>query len=408
VPAQHPFAFGTALTIFGRRSARKIPVWRRGFPFFLGKPRSAVERLRASGASQPVSRGPRWKRLLAAGVMTVGWPLVTFGDALRLAIKGGPETPPFSKLYSAALRRNVPPNQYARYAELEAFQAAEISDFLLPLDLRALHSLSQAQGASAADVQDKARFERACKAHHLACVTTIATFSDGSATGEAELRNWTAPFFVKALTGNRGAGAEQWTPAGRHFVSSSGRELSIGEIIEKLRPTNSIVQPVLEDCAELRALGSVALSSLRLVTAKGPSIPATVIAAALSLADKAQSLTSHSGSLCGIDVETGNVSAVQEYAEDREPLPIDPDNPLVGFELPYWPETLALVRKAHNEAFPGFVTLGWDVALTPAGPLLLETNVSWNMAMHQTLTGPLGRTRLADVIDELLGPAQAR
>ena len=393
------------MTIFGRRSARRIPVWRRGFPFFLGEPRSAVERLRARAAARPLSQGPRWKGLLAAGVMTVGWPLVTFGDALRLAIKRRRETPPFSKLYSAALRRNVPPNQYARYAEL---QGAEISDFLLPIDLRALRSLGLAKGASAADVQDKARFERACKARHLACVTAIATFSDGAAAGEAELRKWTGPFFVKALTGNRGAGAEQWTPAGRHFVSSGGRELSIDEIIDELRPTNSIVQPVLEDCTELRELGSVALSSLRLVTAKGASIPATVIAAALSLADKAQSLTSHSGSLCGIDVETGIVSAVQEYAEDREPLPIDPDNRLVGFELPYWPETLALVRKAHDDAFPGFVTLGWDVALTPAGPLLLETNVSWNMAMHQTLTGPLGRTRLADVIDELLGPAQAR
>lgn len=396
------------MTIFGRRSERGIPVWRRGFPFFLGTPRSAVERLRASGAAQPSSQGSRWKRLLAAGVMTVGWPLVTFGDALRLGIGKGVTTPSFSRLYSAALNRNVPPNQYARYAELEGFQADDLSDFLLPLDFRALHSLSRERGASSTDVQDKAKFEQTCKAHDLACVPTIATFNGGVAAGEKELRRWTQPFFVKALTGNRGAGVEQWTPSGQVFVSNGGRELGIEAIVEELRPTNSIVQPLLEDCAELRPLGSVALSSLRLVTARGSSISATVIAAALSLANKSQSLTSHAGTLCGIDVETGIVRAVRDYSDEGELLPIDPDSPLIGFQLPDWPETLALVRRAHDEAFPGFVTLGWDVALTSTGPVLLETNVSWNMAMHQTLTGPLGRTRLADVIDELLAPAQAR
>lgn len=396
------------MTIFGRRSERGIPVWRRGFPFFLGTPRSAVERLRASGAAQPSSQGSRWKRLLAAGVMTVGWPVVTFGDAARLAIAKRGRSPSFARLYSAALGRNVPPNQFARYSELAGFQADEISDFLLPLDFQALHALSRARGASVADVQDKALFAQVCKANDLACVPTLATFDGGASTGEGELRRWTEPFFVKALTGNRGVGAEQWTPAGRVFVSNSGREMAIGEIVDELRPTNSIVQPLLEDCAELRALGSVALSSLRLVTARGSSIPATVIAATLSLANKPQSLTSHAGTLCGIDVETGIVRAVRDYSDEGELQPIDPDSPLIGFQLPDWPEIMALVRRAHDEAFPGFVTLGWDVALTSTGPVLLETNVSWNMAMHQTLTGPLGRTRLADVIDELLAPAQAR
>ena len=81
---------------------------------------------------------------------------------------------------------------------------------------------------------------------------------------------------------------------------------------------------------------------------------------------------------------------------------------LLGFVLPFWAQTVSLVCRAHQRAFPAFVTLGWDVALTQNGPILLETNVSWNMAQHQLRTGPLGKTGLANVIDELLGPAKAR
>jgi len=338
--------------------------------------------------------------------MIVGWPLVTFVDALRLT-KRGDGVPGFASLYSAALTRNVPPNQYAHYASLPGFHVSQIADVLLPLDSRGLHSLSRGRGALSDDVQDKARFEKLCSTHDLTCVPTIAVFDGGTSTGVENLQQWGQSFYVKALSGNRGAGAELWTPTMSGFTSSSGRELSIDELIQELGLTNSIVQPVLDDCAELRALGSVALSSLRVVTAKGSSIPATVIAAALSLANKPGSLTSHAGSLCGIDIGTGRITAVRESTDGDAPV-IDPESPLIGFQLPSWIDAVELTCRAHDLAFPSFVTLGWDVALTPSEPMLIETNISWNMSMHQSLTGPLGETPLAEIIDELIAPAQAR
>ena len=391
----------------GPRSARNIPIWRRGFPFLLGKPRSAVERLRAFTSGRVWRQGSAIRRLVAGGAMAIGWPVVTLADAARLAMRKDVGSTGFLELYSAALTRNVPPNQYARYAKAECFQADQLPDLLLPLDFAGLHALSRERGAAIGDVQDKARFAQVCQDHGLPCVPTIAMFKDGASTGEEALRVRAGAFFVKSLSGNRGVGAERWTPEGQHFVSSAGRALTMEEVIADLRPTNSIVQPALEDRAELRALGAGALSSLRIVTAKGSSIRASVIAAALSLANKADSLTSHAGTLCGIDVQTGRIIVACDFSEDGEPLPIGGDSRLIGFQLSDWAKAVDLVCRAHDEAFPGFVTLGWDVALTSNGPVLLETNLSWNMAMHQTLTGPLGRTRLADVIDELLEPGAA-
>jgi hypothetical protein len=193
-------------------------------------------------------------------------------------------------------------------------------------------------------------------------------------------------------------------PDGPEWLSSSGRKLAIDDIIAELHSQNCIVQPVLEDCAELRTLGTEALSSVRLVTAKGDSIGAQPIAASLSLATESGSPISHHGTMCGVDISMGTVIKVKPRSEHHD---MERDR-LLGFVLPFWAQTVSLVCRAHQRAFPAFVTLGWDVALTQNGPILLETNVSWNMAQHQLRTGPLGKTGLANVIDELLGPAKAR
>lgn len=397
------------MNIWRRRG--NLPLWRRGFPFFLATPRSAVERLRSVAARQVWQEGSFWKRLSSASVMTVGWPMVTLLDAARLVAKRqDSETdfvPTFTALYSAAIMRNIPPNQYARYAALPGVTVADLSDFLLPLDSRGLHCLNRQRQASAYDVQNKARFAEICRDHGLPSVPTLASFDHGVATGEDLLRHWTQPFFVKALTGNRGAGAEQWCPVDRGWMSSEGRTLVMDELIEVLRSTNSIVQPVIEDCGALRQLGSVALSSVRLVTAKGSKIAASVVAASLSLATECGALTGHHGIQCGIDIQNGTITKVGTNSQAEEDETDEHDKALLGFSLPFWNECIELVCRAHDQGFPAFVTLGWDVALTSQGPLLLETNVDWGIAPHQLFTGPLGRTSLAGVIDELLGPPEA-
>lgn len=385
-----------------------LPPWRRGFPFFVGTPRSGIERLRAAGAREVWTRGPIWKRLALGVAMTVGWPLSTFGDAMRISIRRSKEghaslLRTFGTLYGAALTHNIPPNLFA-FFELElGVSSDELSDFLLPVDMRMLHSFSLRQGANLDDVQNKASFERICTAHGLPCVKSLAVFHEGLSRGEDVVRSWTAPMFVKALTGFKGAGAELWRPGGRGFVSSNGDDLSIDELIEALRTGNCIIQPVLEDHPCLRAFGTVALSSVRVMTGKAHNGPSSPIGAALSLAVEPSSLTSRFGVGCGINIDDGTVCRTTPIEDDDRLL----NRNLLGFALPHWEDCLHLVCKAHDEAFPQFATLGWDLALTSSGPVLLETNVNWGMVGHQWLNGPLGKTALADVIDELLAPAPA-
>ena len=260
-----------------------LPPWRRGFPFFLAKPRSAVERLRSAGSRQVWTQGPIWKRLVLGGLMTIGWPLVTFADAVKISARRAMEgrssfLSSFAALYRAALTRDIAPGVGAVYEWNLDVEVTALADVLLPLDLLALRRISLGRGAVLDDVQNKARFEHICRAHGLPCVETLAAFDHGRSIGEDRLRAFEGPLFVKALTGNKGAGAELWRPAGRGLVSTGGEELTFDELIDRLRPENCIVQPALEDHPALKGFGTIALSSLRLVTARGRK-SSTLIAA---------------------------------------------------------------------------------------------------------------------------------
>ena len=50
--------------------------------------------------------------------------------------------------------------------------------------------------------------------------------------------------------------------------------------------------------------------------------------------------------------------------------------------------------------FRAFAFLGWDVALTKDGPLLLETNSGWGAIFHQMLDGPLGHTSFSRLVSQ--------
>ena len=53
-----------------------------------------------------------------------------------------------------------------------------------------------------------------------------------------------------------------------------------------------------------------------------------------------------------------------------------------GYKIPYFEEAIALARKA-TECFYGFCSIGWDIALTEAGPTIIEGNDDWGIVAHQ-------------------------
>lgn len=80
-----------------------------------------------------------------------------------------------------------------------------------------------------------------------------------------------------------------------------------------------------------------------------------------------------------IDQATGIVNGPGVYSDiTRQPETVHPVTgvSIQGFQLPFWQETLQLVEKA-SRAHPQNRSIGWDVAITPEGPGLIEGNHDW-------------------------------
>lgn len=89
--------------------------------------------------------------------------------------------------------------------------------------------------------------------------------------------------------------------------------------------------------------------------------------------------------LAAIDMQSGKVTRViagtglEQAMDSVHPVS---GKPLVGFTIPCWNEVKALVCDAQ-EAFPGYICPGWDIAICPDGPKILEVNFMGDIDLPQ-------------------------
>ena len=65
-----------------------------------------------------------------------------------------------------------------------------------------------------------------------------------------------------------------------------------------------------------------------------------------------------------------------------------------GIELPMWDEALELAHAAMPHFLPNR-SIGWDVAITDRGPVIVEANREWTPFPQPTLLAALARTARA-------------
>ena len=89
-----------------------------------------------------------------------------------------------------------------------------------------------------------------------------------------------------------------------------------------------------------------------------------------------------------VDVESGYLDArgLARLGQDPGWYDRHPDTGVAfdGLSLPFFAEAKALSCRFH-EALPFFHTVGWDVAITPEGPLIIEGNENWGATVHMSI-----------------------
>src|SRR5262245_50591179 len=308
----------------------------------------------------------------------------------------------------AAIRHNILPVEYYSYQLWQPDRRMNIDNYLYVNESPRLFKLLNRQLA-VDPILDKLAFYELCKTHGIPTPEVLAVFVP---TGPSGFQSDLPPqhdLFVKARIGVGGLDAERFQWDRILFQSNRGCRLRPedlgGYLANRARTENLslLVQPALSNHPDIRSEPHEALATARLVTGRS-SCGKVVPIFCYILWGRPNKITAHSDCVTLIDVANGRFM----------PAPPQDSPGMLIYQyrrfandvctLPDWSAALRYVKVAHK-ACCDFVFIGWDVAFTPDGAMVLEGNANWGATTYQTLKGePLGLTKFADILATQLGP----
>ena len=158
-------------------------------------------------------------------------------------------------------------------------------------------------------------------------------------------------------------------------------ELNSDELIDWMKARGfGLVEGFVEQHPDLQELSPSGVNTVRIFTLLDAQDQYHVLGCRLRISVNSPVDNLAAGNLAApIDEANGLVSGPGVYSDiTRSPEPVHPvtGTAIEDFQVPFWQETLDLVRQAsllHNENR----SIGWDVVVTPEGPGLIEGNHDW-------------------------------
>lgn len=284
---------------------------------------------------------------------------------------------------------------------------------------RGIYPLVKEKRGASSPLNDKLEFARRCQAHQVRTVPVIATASNGRVDFCEGERLPPIDLFIKPIDGRGGTGAERWDHADGRYACAGRGSLSGSELLERLREQSigrpRLVQPRIRNCAELNDLNNGALSTFRIVTCLDELGRPEVVAAVMRMAigDNHRVDNIHAGGIAApIDLGTGELGLASNLGTDArlgwvEKHP-DSGGLIRGRFVPQWKEACSLAERAHL-AFADRAIVGWDIAATADGPIIVEGNAAPDLdLMQRPMRRGLAESRLNELLTyHLTGSAPA-
>ena len=178
--------------------------------------------------------------------------------------------------------------------------------------------------------------------------------------------------------------------AGKDEIVAKPRDGMCGKGVEMLRPADyadaaalyaylqstgtGVVEEKIVQHPDMARLYPGSVNTLRMVTLHNDKTVSLVLAICrVGNGGKVDNFLS-GGMMTRIDLDTGRLQyvCVDEQNRTYETHPIT-GTPFVGYPIPMWDACVALAKRAA-EVVPQIGYVGWDLALTPDGPVLVEGN----------------------------------
>lgn len=316
----------------------------------------------------------------------------------------------------AVLRHSVAPRRYYVFGLYDDAKRARARHYLHPLGAQqgVFKLLNRVLGGDTVALKNKERFGRRCRERDLAAIETIAVVVKGAVQhwGVSEPRLPDVDLIMKPVFGSKGRGIERWdyrAPGSYQQHAKNGDVRSGSELLERVKRASSreayLVQPRLVNHPQIADLGCETLSTVRVYSILDERGAPEVTHASFKMAADAWTPVDNfcaGGIATTVELATGELGMADSGRAtldwtDRSTRP-DSGALILGRKLPDWDQVLDLAARAHT-AFPEAVVIGWDIALSDRGPVLVEGNVTPTLDLPQRYCGAaLGDTRFGELL----------
>lgn len=195
---------------------------------------------------------------------------------------------------------------------------------------------------------------------------------------------------LKDCSGMQGMGVLLFTVR-NGSLTVEGQPTTIEELRDRIKG-NWLIQQRLAQHPEMNRLYPRSVNTVRIVTIMqegGPEI--FCCNGRMGSNGRTKDNWSIGGITVAVDAKTGRFGRAGFYKPGygtRVETHPDTGVRFEGFAVPYWTQATRLVLDVHR-MFYGFCTLGWDVAITESGPVIIEANHNWLMTFMQAVHGGL-------------------
>jgi hypothetical protein len=296
------------------------------------------------------------------------------GRAAKVARRFGLDEAWRRRAVEIAHERFVDPNDLALF---RIDNPAQLDDYVRRFEDAALNKRINPLGWTRDCVlADKVRFEARCAAAGLPHPRTVAVVDGGKISVKAEPEG--RDLVLKPADGEGGDG-----------VVVLQRVIDVADLVSRLPRGRGvyIVQDHLRPHPALADLALDALPTVRIVTMIDEVGAPEVVSATFRFASVRGARVDNmkaGGLIAAVDLPVGALGvACKGYGGGDHAVHPVTGAAIAGRMLPDWPAAKGLVRRAHAETFVDYALIGWDVALTPDGPVLIEGNGKPGVLMPQ-------------------------